>query len=539
MLRKVLTCTGVAYQLTERIRVIRGGPKMQMELLKKPIRSYRTIDVRENEEMLENSIIVPDSKPDVHNILMADAESFVTNVEKSGRMIEVSGEIRYRILYCADTPDHRIECITARYPWSFSVQKPKQEGEIGLFPKCRCQHTEANAINGRKIIARTVTSLICRFYEIKSDEIGREILGENVFLKTTPINVITLKDNSDINAKVSNTLSLPHGSPAIKEVLFSRVNLGHAEISYKDDEPVMEAKGTLNLLYRSDTMDETIESVVLEFPVKTPIGVNAGSDNMIFINNALKAWDIEVLEDNDGLNTQIGVNMELEIEAQAMANEEQTVIEDAYSTDALMMLNKSAFSLVTDEREFTEPLEINQKLHLDLPEARLDEVLMVCANERNISSMINERNINAQGTIGVDVVYLDNSKEVHSQSLELPFSQLFILPDNARWELVNTAFSIEDVGFDITSNDSIEIGIKMRIKLRATKYENVECADALNTAKEDTVERAPIILYFTQPNDTLWSIAKQYRIPPAKLAVDNGLEDNARPDIGKRLFIMK
>ncbi len=512
---------------------------MQMELLKKPIRSYRTIDIRENEEMLENSIIVPDSKPDVANILMADAESFVTNVEKSGRMIEVSGEIRYRILYCADTPDHRIECITARYPWSFSHQRPNREGDIGVFPKCRCQHTEANAVNGRKIVARTVTSLICRFYEIKSDEVGREILGENVFLKTSPINVVTLKDNSDINAKVSNTLSLPNGSPAIKEVLFSRVNLSHADVSYKDDEPHMEAKGTLNLLYRSDTMDETIESVVLEFPVKAPIGINAGADNIIFFNNALKAWDIEVLEDNDGLNTQIAVNMEVEIEAQALANEEQTIIEDAYAIDSVMMLNKSNFSLVTDEREFSEPLEINQKLHLDLNEARLDEVLMVCANERNISAKANERNVNAQGTIGVDVVYVDNNKEVRSQSVELPFTQAFILPDNARWETVNTGFSIEDVNFDIISNEAIEVGIKLRVKLRAAKYEDLECADGLNVSKEEVSEKAPIILYFTQPNDTLWSIAKQYRIPPSKLAVDNGLEANARPETGKRLFIMK
>ena len=511
---------------------------MQMELLKKPIRSYRTIDIRENEEMLENSIIVPDSKPDVRIILMADAESFVTNVEKSGRMIEVSGEIRYRILYCADTPDQRLESITARYPWSFSHQKPKLEGEIGLFPKCRCQHTEANAINGRKIVARTVTSLICRFYEIKSDEIGREILGENVFLKTSPVNVVALKDNSDINAKVSNTLSLPHGSPAIKEVLFSRVNLGHAEVCYKDEEPCLEAKGTLNLLYRSDTMDETIESVVLEFPVKAPTGVHAGSDNMIFLNNALKAWDIEVLEDNDGLNTQIAVNMEMEIEAQAMANEEQTVIEDAYSVDFMMGLNKSTFSVVSDEREFSEPFEMNQRIHFDMLDARLDEVLMVCANERNIAAKVNEKNVNAQGTIGVDVVFMNSSKEIRSQSLELPFTHMFVLPDNAPWEMVHSGFSIEDVGFDIAGNDSIEIGIKMRIKLRAAKYENMVCADGLNISKEDPIRRSPIILYFAQPNDTLWSIAKQYRVPPEKLAVDNGMEANTRPDIGKRLFIM-
>ncbi|HHY65503.1 MAG TPA: DUF3794 domain-containing protein, partial [Clostridiaceae bacterium] len=94
---------------------------MQIELLKQPIRSYRTIEIRETEEMVENSIIVPDSKPDIRNMLLADAECFVTSVEKSGRMVEVGGEIRYRILYVSDTPEQRPESIVTHFTWSFSV----------------------------------------------------------------------------------------------------------------------------------------------------------------------------------------------------------------------------------------------------------------------------------------------------------------------------------------------------------------------------------------------------------------------------------
>ena len=214
-----------------------------MELVKRPIRSYRTIDIVEPEEMFEHSIIVPDVKPDIKSILLADAEGFVTSVEKTGRMVEVSGEIQYRILYITDTPEQKVDSITAKYPWSFSLQKPKAEGDIGAFARCRCQHTDVNIINGRKLVCRTVTSRVCRFYDVSSHEIGREILGENVFLKTSPVNVLILKDNGDINVRVTDILSLPPGSPPIKEILFSRINLGRAELNYRDDEPVLEARG--------------------------------------------------------------------------------------------------------------------------------------------------------------------------------------------------------------------------------------------------------------------------------------------------------
>lgn len=511
---------------------------MQMELLKKPIRSYRTIDIRETEEMLENSIIVPDSKPDIKDIILADAECFVTSVEKSGRMIEVGGEIKYRIMYSSDTPDQRPESMVTHFTWSFSVPKPKTDADIGVFARCRCQHTEVSIVNGRKIVVRTVCSLTCRFYEIRTDEVGREILGENVYLKTTSVNMVSLKDSGNITARVSNILSLPHGSPVIKELLFSRVNVGPSELCYRDDELCLDAKGTAYILYRSDTMDESIESVVLEFPIRTVTGIQAAPSGMIMTANALKSWEIETLEDNDGLNTQISINMELEVDAQALTTEEQIIIEDAYAIDYKLDLKKTTMNIVTDEQEICESIEVRQKIKIEHPNRQLAEVLMVCANERNIASKDNEKSVSVQGTMGVDIVYVTVGREINSQFIELPFSQTIDLPDFGKWQVIQTCFNIEDVSFDIHGNDTIEVCIKLKIKLRIARIEEIVCTEGLNVTKEETHKKAPIILYFTHPEDTMWSIAKRYRVPLSRLALDNGLDASVKPEAGKRIFIM-
>jgi hypothetical protein len=193
-----------------------------MELIRRPVRTYRTIEIRETEELFENSMIVPDSKPDVKNILVSDAECFVTGVEKSGRMMEVSGEIRYRILYVSDTPDRRVESIATHFPWSVSCQKPKNEGETGVIARCRCQHTEANALNGRKIVGRTVTSLNLRFVEIRSEELSNEIAGENICVRNKLVNVVFPEGYHGYGGQGKPNLSLPNGSPAIKEILLPR-----------------------------------------------------------------------------------------------------------------------------------------------------------------------------------------------------------------------------------------------------------------------------------------------------------------------------
>jgi LysM repeat protein len=195
-------------------------------------------------------------------------------------------------------------------------------------------------------------------------------------------------------------------------------------------------------------------------------------------------------------------------------------------------------TVVTDEREFCEVQEINQRIRLDMPGGNLDEILMVCANERNITSNMADRSINVHGTAGVDIVFCTDTREIHSHCMELPFTQAFILPDNGKWQVIQSCFSIEDVGFDISGTDALELCIKLKIKSHACKLEEITCTDALNVTKYENVRKAPITLYYTQPNDSLWSIAKQYRIPLSRLAADNGIDVNGRPEIGKRLFIM-
>lgn len=511
---------------------------MQMELLKKPLKSYRTIEIRETEEMLENSIIVPDVKPDIKEILISDAECFVTNVEKSGRMIEVSGEIRYRIMYSADTPEQRLESIVSQFTWSFSVAKPKTDTEIGLFAKAHCQHTEVSLANGRKIVARTVCSLSCRFYEIRTDEIGREILGDNVYLKSTSVNVVSLKDNADITARVSNILSLPHGSPAIKEILFSRVNMGSSQLSFGEEEPFLEAKGTLYILYRSDTMEEGIESVVLQFPIKMETGVQSIAGGDVLATSAIKSWDIDTVEDNDGLNTQISLSMELDVDTQNLIAEEQVIIEDAYAIGYKLDLKKTPMNIITDERELSESIEVRHKIRIDDPDRRLTEVLMVCANERNIASKQDGKNVFIQGTVGVDVVYSTTLMDINSAFIELPFTHNFSLPSKENWQVVQNSFYIEDVSFEITGNDTIEICIDMLIRIRIAKIEEIICTDSINVSKDESQKKAPIVLYFAQPDDSLWSIAKEYSVPVSRLALDNGLDAAVKPDLGKKIFIM-
>jgi hypothetical protein len=252
----------------------------------------------------------------------------------------------------------------------------------------------------------------------------------------------------------------------------------------------------------------------------------------------MKHWELDPIEDADGLLTQVAVNIEFQVDAQALVPEEQIVIEDAYSIDYKLDLRKTTINVVTDEREISNSLELSQKIKIEDPEDQLTEVLMVCANERNIASKLDEKGISSQGTLGVDIVYMTQSGEMKNHFMELSFSQNVDLPEEGQWQIVQSLFTINDVEFDISGTDTIELSIKIHTRLRVARYDEITCTEALTAVKEESRKKAPIVLYFTHPGDTMWSIAKRYRIPLSRLALDNGLDASENPPVGKKLFIM-
>ena len=111
---------------------------MSIELIKKPINVYQAIDEQQREELMETGIIVPDSKPDVMEVLAVDTDCVVKTREKTGKVMEIGGELIYQVIYRADNQEQGIESINVNAPWSLSCNYPAKEEDVyTLVRKCR------------------------------------------------------------------------------------------------------------------------------------------------------------------------------------------------------------------------------------------------------------------------------------------------------------------------------------------------------------------------------------------------------------------
>lgn len=106
---------------------------------------------------------------------------------------------------------------------------------------------------------------------------------------------------------------------------------------------------------------------------------------------------------------------------------------------------------------------------------------------------------------------------------------------------VETELYIDDIDYNLINPDQLEV--RLNIGASSTVKKKVEKEILINV--EDTGERIDIskkpsiTIYFIQPGDTLWKIAKRYHTTVEELMNANEIEDPNRLVPGERLFIQK
>ncbi|MGI6668206.1 MAG: DUF3794 domain-containing protein [Acetivibrionales bacterium] len=115
---------------------------MSLELVKEAVRLNQSIGEDTTQNVIENDIIVPDVKPDIVRILMADGDAWINGAEAATDRILINGTIRYRILYISDDPDQPVRSITSSSAFQYSMDIPDTRQGMCCRAKCDIEHLE-------------------------------------------------------------------------------------------------------------------------------------------------------------------------------------------------------------------------------------------------------------------------------------------------------------------------------------------------------------------------------------------------------------
>ena len=118
--------------------------------------------------------------------------------------------------------------------------------------------------------------------------------------------------------------------------------------------------------------------------------------------------------------------------------------------------------------------------------------------------------LTAEGMLEITLLYMtdDSDEPVHVQQEE-PFRLTFAAQAGEQDHLTLTC---GDVEASAITSDRVEMRYIMHLDISGVREETARLVtDALPVATG--TPEGSIVLYFTQPGETLWDIAKRYRVP--------------------------
>ena len=130
-----------------------------MELLKENIEFEKLVGENTANSMVKEEYIIPDSHPDIKDVIMVDAKPVIVSKEVLDDKIYVEGEISYNVIYLAQF-DEKHDVFNVVYPSKFSayVEISGAKSTMDVLVDSFIEHIECKIVNERKIAIEEVGS---------------------------------------------------------------------------------------------------------------------------------------------------------------------------------------------------------------------------------------------------------------------------------------------------------------------------------------------------------------------------------------------
>jgi LysM repeat protein len=511
---------------------------MSVELIKKPINVFQTIDEQHKEELMETGIIVPDSKPDVMDVLVVDADIAVNTREKTGKIMEVGGEICYQVIYRADNQEQSLEAINVKAPWSVSFNFLAKEEDVHALVAGNVEHTNVDIVNGRKLSVKSVIKLSVKYILTKSIDAGEAVQGENVYQKADLQDIEMLEEMGGRTVSINETAQLPEGKPIIDEILYSHGTLRDVKVN---ENMTLDGILDIDFVYRVENDRTRIESMHTEVQVSKNIDIDNYRYTDIFVNASVKSLSLRPAEDLDGLLTRVMIEAEIAAEYALYTRESVHLVKDAYSLDYDFELEEKQVNVAVEERDITENIQLGGTIPLDCGGDTLEEIINVTVKPRLLSAGKDNTEIEVNGSLDVCILYTTGieMRVVRGANHELPFTYRVPLPDPESVYESDVSLSLDQNSYEIISDNEMAVKSQITARIHLSKKKQIKVIIGVKGVKAaDKKENPPVLVYYAEQGESLWNIGKRYKVPVQKILDDNCMEEEADPEAGQKILLI-
>lgn len=492
----------------------------------------RIICDTKSETEIGADIIVPDSMPDVAKVIFAKSYAYTGESYASKGRVTVSGSLFIEIIYISDEATPKIYTINTKTPFSHQVDVKEINGDSNLCVYARVNSTQYNAQNSRKI--NIVSNVSFNIFATQYDEKSVDVSCGDIPVKSREIsaynNVLCQRDSFliEISESVDGAVKLIN---CCENIISKDIKIISNKVIVKGTarfDTVFEmSDGSLNAMQFSTDFTEVLDVKDIDPDMISSVSLS--------IKNSETAF---TFDEERGI-------LEIHLTAEAVTSAYDIftydVLYDAYSPDYEVKLTKSTLNYFELIKRCEDRICV--KDYFDISPHGENKICGVYPNVRVNSAKSVNGQAQIDGIVATTLLYISQDEnEIFAMSKNIPFSYSFDTESCENFSVVKCNVSVDDIS--CTPNVSGEAEVKLTLLMDSSVIieRNTDIITSIEFNKENCIDKSDIssiTIYFVQPGDTLWNIAKKYHTTTNEIAAVNNIDENADLMIGQRLLIPK
>ena len=468
---------------------------------------------------LELSVSLPEYFGDIVKVLRCSVTPVAVSVVCQSGQITAEGYHVVRMVYVAENGGVYAYETSEQFSKHLDVSDCDGCNVVDFIwaEGCSCR-----AVSPRRFDVRAVVQFHFKCYGTTRRELLDSATGGGIQLQETTIQTEQVKNILAKKITLNETSELPAGKPDANRILSVSASAALTETKAISGKLMLKGEVTQKILYISEG-GGTPETAKLTLPFSEIADVNGLTDTMEHrvqlrlvhadaVIKPLQSGSMRVVESTVHLQTEISCGSEAACR----------VVSDVFSTDYDVKTDSVGVESVLVSRQIAENVMAAGEFSLqDLaPESMLDDECRV----ESLKTTVQGDTVTVQGSVVFGMLFQTDAGGLGYVERSLDFTWSKALPGVAgeiRMEpfVSVVASSVSLVGQQAAVQTELFVEGRLTAVQPLNAISQVELLEEQPKARDDS----GMIIYFAEPGETVWDIAKRYNTSPALLAADNRL----------------
>lgn len=474
------------------------------------------------EFLVEGDIIVPENDPDILTILAVNPRGYIEEVFVTSGKVQFEGKLNLELIYISEK-DGEIETIEKEVDYSHSIEDEAIDKRSRCLARVSVENIDYRLVNSRKVNVKAVVRIQSRLLVSDKREVvigGEEALALQTLKKRAKL-VHTVGQNTG-EVFVKEKVKVGDEDRPIKKVIKKEVKVVPEEVKLSENKVIVQGKVQCRILYVSEenevkSLDATLNYANFIDVLGTLSYMKANTyEDVINV-------DVTVTQDEKGENRLVDVEVTLKVRVEVLEEEEREIPVDAYGIEKYVEPLKENIKVLGDIKSFSSQFMV--KTEVELPSV-VRKVLEIFALPIVSDYALDGDKLILEGILNYTLLYVSEDGGIKGYRDEYPF-RTFVEIEGEVGEVL-TEVSTAYVSYEINSLKELEFKFAIDSCVEVLTEKEMTLIYDLKEIEMPRGEEVPhsIIIYMVQKGESLWDIAKRYRVNVEDLITANDLKED-------------